>query len=353
MKGEKGNVLFNTALKEGRDKIHLSRGVLSKKTGWPKKLIAEWENRISLPAPELLDKIAELYQVDRQRLGVLYEEAKTSPKYFRTPEEVRARSHPQKLKPRQTPDVDGATICERYHNYEQKCGGSLRYCEIIAFIGLENARALYTLGGTNNEKEVLALRDECCAFFQELYHRQDIERLFKALMENWPQMPLVLRVGMDEYNDRSGEAYDEIFDREVCLSKEEQHQVAALVDYIFKHDCDRTVSVTVAADDGEDFESNSISVVFPKDIAKDQIKDAREALTQVVAVALEMGGGIVVRLHGIGSKGKDVINGFHLLERVISKVPVQELKECSETMPDGTRSKDQTAEYQMAFVNLG
>lgn len=136
------------------------------------------------------------------------------------------------------------------------------------------------------------------------------------------------------------------FNEEFELNKKQEETQSALVDYIFKHNCDRYVSPTTEDNTGETCYDQ---IHLWKDMDEEYIEEAKDCLRQWIAAELTNGGIMIVRLVGKGKGGRDIINGFHFQNGKARAIPAKQLRSHS-NLPNGKHSNDMTPEYQTPYI---
>lgn len=258
--------------------------------------------------------------------------------------------------------VEGKTVLDRFLATAKEYGENFSRRTIIQFFSLENARALCFGSATDGYPE--SLMKECYDLLQYFTeHYADDKKLLRLMMENWGQLPLVLRIGMahadelaaddsgEEDNDENYYGEDEFpFDREYPLTEEQTRMCRVLVEYVFSKNtqCDISCFIDAYADDG----SRLGIINFPKDIPSEDVLDAREEAESWFSSLLVRGGGIIIRFKGVGKKGKDIVNGVRFENGSMEALPRKHLEMACSMTPDGRMERDSTADYRMPDWNL-
>lgn len=256
------------------------------------------------------------------------------------------RKSPGGPEPIPFPHLEAGTITGRHEEYERLCGGKLAPEQACRFISLENAKALVVLGSGENEETIL--REQCLAFYKFFLERYRQDKPFLDCMKkHFHRQPLILRIGEAAFDEEYRNAFP--FNEEFRLTKAQERARDALTEYVLKHNTGRFASFTISSSEDEACEQ----YFFPDDLSGGNLDEARQILQNWISAALTYGGGLVTRFPGIGTGGKDIINGFSFQGGKVSKLDAEAMRDCHEAMPDGRREEDPTAEYRTPFVFLG
>lgn len=240
--------------------------------------------------------------------------------------------------------LDGATILNRFHALESQKGGSPSPGDIVGFISIENASAVCILGAF--PKKQPQLEKECAEFvnyFVEKYVEN--QRVMRAIGENWGDNgPLILRIGMTVLS----ESDDFPYDQEVELTELQKSLRDQLVNYIFSHNSDKTLTFTIDNPSGGITQEQ---FVFPAHLSPKDDAEVRGLTGDWIGWAFAFApGGVTLRIHGKGAGGKDILNGFRITKDAIARISAKEMCWAQETMPDGSRQPDPSADYQTPTV---
>lgn len=206
------------------------------------------------------------------------------------------------------------TITERFKAHD----GNLSRKQIIQFLALENAALskMAPSGSLSEEQEAEYL--EFFHYFSDLYSEDG--KLWTMMSENWGDLPLVIRIGMclEEEN-----AFP--YNQEIKLTPQQQKWRDSFVECVFSYRTNRTLTFLV--DNPDEDTPASESFCFPKVIPKMDLSAAKEIAGDWFSYALQFGGSLVLRLAGMGNKGKkDVVCGFFFHEGKVHRVPTAEMK---------------------------
>ncbi len=239
-----------------------------------------------------------------------------------------------------------ATIQERFQLKLRRAGGVLPTKQVVDFVIKEEMRAQEVIASGHKRKRV-DLRRECGEFYELLLQQENAAAIGAQLQAHFGTMPTILRLGMQEAK-RWEKKKSNAFEKPATVSDEAARKRDILVDYIFRHDCEKQVSVTAAVNG----KIETQGLRFPADIREDNSAAAKGVLAQCVDTAMQHGGGMVIRFIGIGVDGKDVLNGFSIGGDQIEKMSAAELRDIYERNPDGSSERARKTEYQSAFVSL-
>lgn len=219
-------------------------------------------------------------------------------------------------------NVNTSTITERFRMEMTQHGGQLPRKDVIKFLSMENAKILalmetekFDLDNEKTQKEYLEFFD----FFLQLYGED--KEMESIIFENWGgRLPLVLNIGANLMEAQIEFPYNQ----DIYLSAQQEKWKESFVDFILGLDADKSLSYFI----GDTSTENSAlqGFLFPKDIPAEDINDARTAIGDWFAYALQLGGGLVLRIIDNGTAGKDVINGFLFLNGTVRGVSEEEFE---------------------------
>ena len=137
------------------------------------------------------------------------------------------------------------------------------------------------------------------------------------------------------------------FSEEFELDKKQEEMQSVLVDYIFRHNCDRYISPTTVDNVGE---TCFDQIHLEKEMDEESIEKAKGCLRQWIAAELTNSGVMVVRLIGKGKGGRDIINGSHFSNGKIQVIPGKQLRDSHAKLPNDKHSNDPSPEYQTPYI---
>lgn len=238
-----------------------------------------------------------------------------------------------------TKSMAGATILARFQTLKKEKGGTLTSEDVIGFISMENARAI-GLAGMGREND--GLLNECGEFLQAFVAEYGQNRkVMRAIGDNWGEDgPRIFRIGAYALEEAEQDDDNKLSEEQITMRDQ-------MVEYIFAQNTCRTVTLLIN-NPGGGFVQQQLQ--FPKKISEKDMPSAIEAAKEWIEDVLVFSGSIILRFHNIGKNGKDILNGFVVAEGIIAPVPAKQMQKAQETMPDGSRKPDKTADYQTPAI---
>lgn len=118
----------------------------------------------------------------------------------------------------------------------------------------------------------------------------------------------------------------------------------SFVKHLFSYRIDRTLSFHLDHPDGAS-SANEI-FCFPRTIPHKDLLSAKETAGLWFSYAMQFGGLLILRFHGMGDAGKDIVSGYFFRDGEIQGIPAEGMQITNELMDDGSMQPDPTAEYR-------
>ena len=164
------------------------------------------------------------------------------------------------------------TILERFHELEAKQPTN---DDIVDFIGVENAKAIETIGTGNKELNNQLIKDciEIYMYFGE--HYSDDDELMGDIMTMWPDAPKIFRVAMKYFEARTSEEHPFPYNKTFKTPPEMQLKINQIL--AWARNQTECTKITVRCEHADEFGIQDVCVLVLND-PEITDKDVTEAL---------------------------------------------------------------------------
>lgn len=253
-----------------------------------------------------------------------------------------SRHHPDRspnVQTYQSPPAD--TILDRFFSLEEKCAiqgepHNIPSREILDFLDTENSRAMLQISMTDDSLPPTSLGEECAMFLDyfDAWYRP-VAGLMRKIQRNWPDAPLVFRIGASFRAATHESSRLHLMDRQLKNCR-------LLTDYLFRLEGTRTLFFL-------EHDGTHDRVEIPFHLQEDDLDDMEDSVLQKVVHLAEYGGKLLFRFPS-STEGIHIFNGFRFRDGNIHKIPASELQTFARKIPDVEIPDDDTAILQEALL---
>lgn len=203
--------------------------------------------------------------------------------------------------------------------------------EVIEFLAAEDQRLFSSVAP--DRRLTPDQEEQYKDFFRKFGDRYgEDSAVAAAANKKWGGMPAVLGVGanllaMDRFP----------LNRRLRLDSWQQDWARSFAEYVMAYETAKQLSFTIRKPDSDEAAAIGINIEENDPDTADTLK----SVTEMFGYALQFGGTLYVRFHGVGQAGKDVVNGFSFEDGKVERMSPGAVKALS--------GRDPQAEYALSF----
>ena len=213
--------------------------------------------------------------------------------------------------------------------------------DVMDFLSLESAKLFASVGPDHRLKP--EQEADLIAFYKAFMARYGDNRVVQtAIQRNRLNVPAILRASAQLIKFSQFP-----YDREVELNADQIRWRDSFLEHVLDYRVERILSFIFKNPDVDGKGYTSEVFDLPARIPEKYLEDAKNEVGEWFGFALKFGGSLSLRLRGIGSGGRDVLNGFAFSDGKVTSLPSKDVRAAYAACADGT--DDGREEYRTAF----